>query len=349
MVRERNHRWSAAAVLCAVGLTACSASPASGVSGYAAVDSTDSSPGPGDATDGPVDASSGDGSEGDDDGAPESLDLPAPEVLGCQKIDFLFVIDNSDSMRDEQQRLIDGFPGFMQGVRETIEAFDHHVMVTTTAAQTMSLDPCENMLGAGRVRGEAGQDCGLLEDYLNGQRYLDPTHGDLESAFSCLADVGVDGDGDEKTIWSLADAISEQVAPGMCNEGFLRDDALLVVTIISDEEDSPDDEPPASDSDVNSPGDPPAWRQGLVEAKHGDDEAVVLLSLVGDSDRPDGLCEPYLHPDGTGAEPGLRIRELTESFPFGSWASVCQDDYSEFFNDAIADIDRACSEFTPPG
>ena len=54
----------------------------------------------------------------------ERLDVPAVEEMTCQKIDFLFVIDNSSSMEDEQQRLIDGFPGFMQGVQETIEAFE---------------------------------------------------------------------------------------------------------------------------------------------------------------------------------------------------------------------------------
>src|SRR5688500_8456562 len=32
---------------------------------------------------------------------------------GCQKVDFLFVIDNSASMEDEQDALIEAFPGFM--------------------------------------------------------------------------------------------------------------------------------------------------------------------------------------------------------------------------------------------
>ena len=244
---------------------------------------------------------------GSDDVLPEEkLDTPPvdDDVLGCRKIDFLFVIDDSVSMADEQQRLIDGFPGFMRGVQDTIAEFDHHVMVVTTGSQEMSFDPCENELGTGRVRGSEAQDCGLLTDFLNGQRYVDPSHGDIESAFSCIADVGTDGDGDEKTVWALAEAITTQNAPGMCNEGFLRDDAILVVTIISDEEDSPEDGPPASDNDDNSPGDPALWRDGLLAAKHGDEEAVVLLALVGDSDLDDAQCEPYVHPDGLGAEPG---------------------------------------------
>ncbi len=301
---------------------------------------------------------SGDGSsdglgiepEPDEEFSEPKLDVaPSDDVLGCRKIDFLFVIDDSHSMADEQQRLIDGFPGFMSQVQETIEEFDFHVMVVGTGAQQMSFDPCENRLGTGRVRSSEGEDCGLLEDFLNGQRYLDQDHEDLAGAFECIADLGTDGEGDEKIVWSLADAITEHNGPGQCNEGFLRDDAILVVTIISDEEDSPLDGPPVGDYDDNSPGDPAQWAAGLLETKHGDEEALVVLGLVGDSDRADAVCTPYEYPEGDGAEPGLRLRQLIESFPYGSWSSVCQSDYAEFFNEAVADIDAACGGFRPPG
>ncbi|MEM7153016.1 MAG: hypothetical protein AAF799_09240 [Myxococcota bacterium] len=280
----------------------------------------------------------------------ERLDVPQDdEELGCRKIDFLFVIDDSHSMADEQQLLIDGFPGFMEEIRETIVDFDFHVMVVGTGAQEMSFDPCENRLGAGRVRSAEGEDCGLLEDFLNGQRYLDDSHEDLAGAFSCIADLGTDGGGDEKIAWAMADAISRRIHPGECNEGFLRDDAILVITIITDEEDNPHDGPPIGDFDNNSPGHPELWVNGVLEAKHGDDEAVVMLALIGDSEFSDGVCAPYQYPDGDGAEPAPRIRQMVESFPYGSWSSVCQSDYAGFFNQAVGDIDAACGGFQPPG
>lgn len=315
-----------------------------------------SDPVDGPATGGSGDASgssdgSGDGVELGPDRSPpaERFDVPEVEPMGCRKIDFLFVIDDSDSMEDEQQLLIDGFGGFLRGIQETIEGFDFHVMVVGTGAQQMSFDPCENRLGTGRVRSPDGQDCGLLDDYLNGQRFIDSDHEDVEGAFDCIADLGADGSGDEKIVWALADAITEHVAPGQCNEGFLREDALLVVTIISDEEDDPDDGPPTGDNDVNSPGDPAFWTDGILQAKYGDEEAIVMLALLGDSDIDGGLCEPYQHPEGDGAEPAPRLRALVESFPYGSWASVCQPEYASFFNQAIADIDTACGNFQPPG
>jgi len=317
----------------------------------------------GDPDEGPAQVDSTRGGEGtsgsEDSGAtePDMGDPPPAEKLdvaqtdeepGCRKIDFLFVIDDSDSMEDEQQLLIDGFPGFIQGIGETIEAFDFHVMVVGTGRQEMSFDPCENRIGTGRVRSREGEDCGLLEDFLNGQRYLDESDEDLEASFACIADLGTDGGGDEKIIWALGDAITEHNNPGQCNEGFLRDDAVLVVTIITDEDDNPNDGPPRGDNDVNSPGNPALWTAGVLEAKHGDEEAIVVLALLGDSDFDEGICEPYQWPEGDGAEAAPRLRQFVESFPFGSWASVCQADYADFFNLAVSDIDAACGGFVPP-
>ena len=86
-----------------------------------------------------------------------------------------------------------------------------------------------------------------------------------------------------------------------------------------------------------------------MATKQGDEDAVVVLALVGDSDLDDAACEPYDPGSGVGAEPGRRLRKLAESLPYGSWTSVCQDDYADYFNQAIADIGSACAGFMPPG
>ena len=39
-------------------------------------------------------------------------------AMGCRKVDFLFVIDNSGSMSDEQQNLINSFPSFIQTIQD---------------------------------------------------------------------------------------------------------------------------------------------------------------------------------------------------------------------------------------
>ncbi len=276
----------------------------------------------------------------DDPEPEERLDVPAVEEMTCQKVDFLFVIDNSGSMSDEQERLVDGFPGFIESIEESIEQYDYHLMVVTVDAQppALSTDACDGQFGAGRISTAEGLSCGLGGEE-GGTRYADAQSEDLSEVFECMAAVGTEGSGHEMPIWSMAQALTEQTFPGGCNEGFLRDDAILVVTFITDEED---------DADFDSPGGPELWKEVLVSAKHGDEGAIVMLGLLGDTGLPDGVCQPF-DGGGQGAQAAPRLRRFVESFPRGSWTSVCEDDYAPFFNEAVADIGEACAEFTPPG
>lgn len=297
----------------------------------------------------------------------EKLDLPDPdgtgladdgsEELGCQKVDFVFVIDSSGSMQDEQDNLLASFPGFIAAIENTLELDDFNLMVVD-AGQVLAAG-CDGTLGAGQVRSSTGQDCMIA----GGRRYATSEQADLVGAFTCMGSRGFDGSGDEQTMDSLLAAVGSLVGPGQCNEGFLRDDAILVVTIITDEEDSPLDtsfNPPLdgscepADSDLNSVGDPASWHASLVAAKGGDEDAVVVLSLLGDCDIA-GSCPGIalanpLDPtsDVSGAEPAPRLRAFTEMFGFGSVGPVCADDYAPFFEEAVGMIDSACDDFEPP-
>ena len=282
--------------------------------------------------------------EAEDDFPEDRFDVPPAVDFSCTKIDFLFVIDDSGSMGDEQERLIDGFPGFLAGVQGAIAQYDYHMMVVTTGYTAVAEQDvtCDNAIGAGRIATGDGTECSVSEPESL-QRYADAQSADedaLADVFSCVADVGVLGSGAEMPVWAMAQAVTAHNKPGGCNEGFLRDDAILVVTIISDEEE---------DSMVDTPGDPGLWKDVLLSAKHGDERNIVMLGLVGDTDLEDGVCEPFDPQAGTGAEGAPRLREFIESFQYGSWTSVCQDDYTPFFTDAVDDIGRACHDFVPPG
>lgn len=283
--------------------------------------------------------------EDEDDLAGDRFDVPPPVDFSCTKIDFLFVIDDSGSMGDEQERLIDGFPGFLSSVESAIAQYDYHMMVVTTgfAPSAGEASSCDVAMGAGRIETGDGTECGLSDDDTEpAKRYVDAetTEDDsLSDVLSCVADVGVAG-GFEMPVWAMAQALTAHTKPGGCNAGFLRDDALLVVTLITDEED---------DREVDSPGDPELWKDVIVAAKHGRESDIVILGLIGDTDLEDGICEPIDPELGTGAEGAPRLRELIESFQYGSWTSVCQADYTPFFTDAVDDIGRACQDYVPPG
>ena len=140
---------------------------------------------------------------------------------GCKAVDFLFVIDNSISMGDEQNNLSNSFPEFIQTIQSQVVA-DYHVMVVDTdpedkwdeeLAECMNgdcageppdemcgilppenmwpcgslpeLDACDPTFGAGvDYSGEDNRvPCGID----NGQRWFDDMQSNQQQVFECIA------------------------------------------------------------------------------------------------------------------------------------------------------------------
>ncbi len=262
-----------------------------------------------------------------------ALDLPPEETEGteeggCEKIDFLFVVDNSGSMHDEQTALAASFPGFISEIQTTVMAEDYQIMVVDTDASRGLPMGCDDELGAGGTKDARGNDCGIT----SGRRYMLDTQPNLSDTFTCLALLGTGGDVNERPMEALVNSVTVHNPPGQCNGGFVRDDAILVVTFITDEPDN-----------GKSVGDPVSWRNAVVGAKNGDEEAVTMLGLIGDPDIPGGVCTMM---GNAAAAP--RLRTFAESFTHGSWGSVCSLNYTPFFTAAVAVVKDACDGFQPP-
>jgi hypothetical protein len=132
---------------------------------------------------------------------------------------------------------------------------------------------------------------------------------------------------------AMVAAVSGVGAAGTCNYDFLRDDAILVVTYVTDEDDNAGD---------GSSGGVDVWRQALIDAKNGDEAAIVVLGLFGDDDLPNAQCNG-------GAETSPRLRSFLDSWgDHGFFGSICAPDYDQFFQAAVDIIDTTCDEFTPP-
>jgi hypothetical protein len=263
-------------------------------------------------------------------------------TTGCTKIDFLFVVDNSGSMAREQESLSNSFPGFMQVIERQVEGKDFHIMVVDTdgpssvetslanTSEPSSELRCDVQIGAGRRLDSSGADCGLR----GGMRFMSPEQPDLTDTFTCVAQVGTDGSDYEQPVRALLRATSAPLTGDGCNAQFLRRDAMLVVTLVTDED------------DTLSPGDPESWRSELLAVKGGDPESVVILALVGDDNReqalPGGPCSSVQ------AEGSPLLQQFAQSFPFGSMGAVCADDYAPFFEKAVAVVGQACSRFVAP-
>ncbi len=269
---------------------------------------------------------------------------------GCKKVDLLFVVDNSGSMLDEQVNLVASVPGFVNQIQTQLaDTEGYHVGVITSDAYSFNELGC-GIEGALVTRtGGADASNAVCTPFASGLRFM-TEQDDLATKFPCAAQVGTEGDGNERPMQTMITALSDAMnAPGACNEGFLRDDALLVLVIITDEEDDHEVDGCLQQPQPGSAGDPPQWFDAVVAAKDGIESNIVVLSLVGP--KPPNACPALDKCDGgiDGAEQATRIIEFTEMFTYGFVGQVCAPTYEPFFQEAISIIESACDDFVPPG
>jgi hypothetical protein len=136
-------------------------------------------------------------------------------------VDTLFIVDNSCSMENNQDKLTANFPNFINFF--TSSGLDYHVGVVSTDMDAPS--------SSGKLR------------EVNGERWIDPETNDPNGVFEIMAGMGISGSGTEKGLEAGYTALEKLIDPGKYNEGFVREDATLHLIVISDEEDqsnSPD-------------------------------------------------------------------------------------------------------------
>ena len=173
----------------------------------------------------------------DDDGVDGGTDEPN-EPMQCNKMDIVFVVDDSGSMQEEQTNLATNFPMFATLLSNYVtgdgQMIDYRVAVTTTGRDlTYSID----FGGMQLPFSEAGDNGAFKNNCSVAKRWLEPTDANMEQALACRANVGTTGPGYEMpllmTKWALADRVMDGT-----NAGFLRDDALLAIVMLTDEDDS---------------------------------------------------------------------------------------------------------------
>jgi len=265
---------------------------------------------------------------------------------GCEKIDFLFVVDNSSSMNVHQQNLRNSFGPFIDTIISTVQGSDYHIMVIDSDECVINnigtIPPppppyqcqngCDAVLGAGHIR-----DCAVPD----GKRYLTSAldAATLKSTFQCIANVGITGSADEMPMSALVEAVGPLNGPGQCNEGFLRNDAVLVITVISDDHSGWS----GNDNENGFGGTPQSWFDGVMAAKKGVLENVVVLGLYAQLSDP-FTCIAYAPRE---ADQFIAFTKMFGSQ--GIIGTVCAPDYNNpFFQNAVALIDTTCEGFVPP-
>ena len=176
-----------------------------------------------------------------------------------RKVDLLFLIDDSSSTERKQENIICNFPKLV----DTLERIpgglpDLHVGVVSSnmGSGTFTLSNCDSKDGAFQaaphpVRIDCSQYGGAPLDTTGctgpaGRGYIDYRSSadnnvggqPLATAFSCVAALGSKGCGFEQPLQAVARSLERSKDPkDAVNAGFLRDDALLVVVVLTDEDD----------------------------------------------------------------------------------------------------------------
>jgi hypothetical protein len=176
----------------------------------------------------------------------ELKDIP---VEVNRKVDILFVVDNSSSMREEQTNLSQNFPRFIEALSQIEGGLpDVHIGVISTdlgAGNFPGASDCQTNDGEGEdgyliVRSEcAGRlttgdnflTAVQVGDQLEGTNFTGGTVADLSATFQCMAELGDDGCGFEQPLEATRRALDGR------NEGFLRPEAFLAIVILTDEDD----------------------------------------------------------------------------------------------------------------
>jgi hypothetical protein len=200
----------------------------------------------------------------------------AINVENIDKIDLLFMVDNSISMKGEQESLAREFPKLIKalttgdrdgnGTQDFSPATDLHLGVISSDLGLPGINAITGCVGPGDdgvLQGSANpmvQGCSasmFSPPFLtyNAARGDDPTQ--LATDFSCIATLGIEGCGYEqqlesvlKAVWPGSDPSRTFVAdpvtsfgmtgnagPGFPNGDFIRPDSLIAIVVVTDEED----------------------------------------------------------------------------------------------------------------
>lgn len=263
---------------------------------------------------------------GADSGSGSSTTEDLPPAVPCTGVDVLFVVDNSEPMIEEQIRLRSSAVAFVQQLGTAIPTLTDDIQVGVITTDD------DLLVQANAV------DCG---PYEGGNPWMLGSSKNLMTELDCALNVGVGGSPNERPMQMLAGAFAdEQLEPGGPHNGFLREDALLVIVLVTNEEDEIE-----ADTMWGSPGDPPQWSEQLAALKGGWANDIVVYSLVG-LEEPNACAGPW---DGTqGAQHAPRLIEFTEAFPLGAVGDVCEQEYASFLLGVVPGAAAACDGYIPP-
>jgi hypothetical protein len=162
-------------------------------------------------------------------------------------LDILFMIDNSKSMTDMQQKLLAQLPNFMKVFADLPVPPNLHVAVGSAdmgARSDTTLDTCTPLGDQGKFYSQPEGTC-LATTLTPGDNFISDVDGvsdftdPIASVFQCIGLLGATGCGFEHQLASIDRALgADGLGPvPSTNTGFLRPDAYLGIVMLTNEDD----------------------------------------------------------------------------------------------------------------
>ena len=219
-----------------------------------------------------------------------TLDAGNTQFSFNPQVDVLFVIDNSDSMKEHETNLSRNINRFIEGFQAN-RVIDYHVGVTSVwdsseRFRTQKKDPYQN----GELRflqdgkGNTSKDARFVYRFQNAPAILAAT-----------LNIGVvpydQGGPEDEELFSPVAAAIKLTGHGAANENFFRPNAQLIIVLVTDSDDSTSNLSPSQLS------------QMLIDFKGGDAKRVSVYGVLGKKSDPDSLKDyslrvhPKYHPE----------------------------------------------------
>jgi hypothetical protein len=242
----------------------------------------------------------------------------------CSKMDLVFVVDNSESMEEEQGSLKANFPKFINVIQnyktKAGRELDFRIAVTSTDAAN----------DKGRFRTVGGI----------ARPWLERSDANIVSVFGERAAIGITGSFDEQPLETLKLSLTDRITD-KSNGTFLREDALLAVVILTDEDVAglgPDVKlglPP-----VFIPAKEPAAYIADIDAlKAGKRERWASAVIAGPA-QPAPTCK---------AVEATKLEDFTAKTGKNAiFSSICDTDLSGALERAVETFSAACKDFSGP-
>ena len=247
---------------------------------------------------------------------PKAVDfsiLPASQTafqgsVTNNKVDFLWVIDNSGSMAPKQTKLSNGFDSFSQVF--TSKGFDFHMAILTTDTRALGTGQAGNFQGSPTV--------------------ITTSTPGFSATFKSNVQVGFLGDSAAKALDAILLGLSSSLLSGV-NTGFLRSDAHLAVITLSDAD---DDDSTTTTSDVITFLNSLKPQKFDVLSRTYKNNYTVSAVVVSPSSHV-GCSAPF--------EDGTKFISLANSTN-GSVANICAADFSAGLTTLSQHIAEAITE-----